>query len=550
MIEANEFSDTQAIDDPCLPCDEGNLFFADMTQETQNRLQFSASVNGKATPVLPVMEQYKLERSAPQTINELRFSIGNQSHTVIPDLAEYQVGEPEELKVGLAVETEEIGSLPPAPFYPRGALAAAQYAKWRFMNEGEIGALRETSLSDWVALDQAHHDMGFQPHFGENPLFHTSDLIRYSGELDRRLNNVLNKNQLSPRAAAILTERTERYRAIVQNEINRRENGKGEGVFAIALAENCPASGMPDGNYSLTQVTPEQEVSLAACISMAFEVAWVEYLEQVRAPENLNTSFRTAQQAGFQGAAAAAVTVEALGAKFIADLNASYIASRSSRTVNRLLERPPTLREWAAMLRGFWREIVNSNFEIRISPRGKKTVIFSGKATLRAHLTRARYAGDELRVIDYAVKGQAPSWRGAAAAALRGGVNRAFIAVGGIIEIKAWLDSEKEDWADLIVRLGLVIVTAVITAIVSVLIVASAPVAMTGLALALAIAGVSILVGMFVAFVFEFFRIREGLAGLLRFTGRYLISALKTVWGWIRSAWTSANANQATVTAP
>ncbi len=521
-----------------------------MTPEVQNRLQFSASVNGKQTPVLPVMEEYRRQNTAEGTTNELRFSIQGQSNTVIRDLAEYQVSAPEQLKAGLAIETDEIESLPPAQVYPRGALAAAQYTKWRFMSEGEVGALRETSPDDWMAMYQAHGDMGFQSHFDENPLFHTSDLIRYSGDLDRRLNNVLSRSQLSPRAAGILTERTERYRAIVQDEISRRDQGRGEGVFAIALAENCPASGMPDGSYSLTQVTADQEVSLAACISMAFEVAWGDYLEQVRAPKNVEASRNAAQQTALHGLTAAAVSTSALSAQFLADLNKSFLQTRSRRTAQHLLATQPTFREWAAMLRGFWREIVNNNFEIRTSPNGTKTIIFSGKASLCAHLTRARYTGEQMRVIDYAAQGSAPSWRGAGAAALRGGVNRAFIAVGGIIEIKTWLESETEDWVDLMARLGMVIVTSVITAIVSVLIVASAPIVMTGLTLALTIAGVSILVGVVIAFVFEFFRIRQGLAGLLRFSGRLLISALEAVWGWVRSVWVSATAGQTTEMVP
>lgn len=44
------------------------------------------------------------------------------------------------------------------------------------------------------------------------------------------------------------------------------------------------------------------------------------------------------------------------------------------------------------------------------------------------------------------------------------------------------------------------------------------------------------------AFVIEFFHIREALAGLIRFAGRVLLEALRAVWGLVRSAWSSARA--------
>lgn len=148
------FSETSDVDQDYLPCQQGNLFFADMSAETQGRLQFSASVNGKATPVLPVMSQYCLPNSAPGTVQELRFSVQGQSQTVIPDLAEFSIRRPEDLKLGLAVETEPVEELPPAPFHPRGSLAAAGFAKWIFLNEGEIGALRQSNPREWVDIDK------------------------------------------------------------------------------------------------------------------------------------------------------------------------------------------------------------------------------------------------------------------------------------------------------------------------------------------------------------------------------------------------------------
>lgn len=44
------------------------------------------------------------------------------------------------------------------------------------------------------------------------------------------------------------------------------------------------------------------------------------------------------------------------------------------------------------------------------------------------------------------------------------------------------------------------------------------------------------------AFVIEFFHIREALAGLIRFARRVPLEALRAVWGLVRSAWSSARA--------
>lgn len=48
------FSDQINADQDCLTCQQGNLFLADMSTETQGKLQFSGIVNGKETQTLPV----------------------------------------------------------------------------------------------------------------------------------------------------------------------------------------------------------------------------------------------------------------------------------------------------------------------------------------------------------------------------------------------------------------------------------------------------------------------------------------------------------------
>ena len=74
-------------------------------------------------------------------------------------------------------------------------------------------------------------------------------MICYPREIDRRLTNTPDRLKLSPQSKKILTERAECYRPIVEEEIRLRDIERGEGAFAIALPNSCPAAEMSDGGY-------------------------------------------------------------------------------------------------------------------------------------------------------------------------------------------------------------------------------------------------------------------------------------------------------------
>ena len=317
-----------------------------------------------------------------------------------------------------------------------------------------------------MKLDAAFGDMGFQPHFDEHPLFTTSDIIRYRGVLGNRLRNTLGSHDLSPESEAHLRDLTERYRTILERETARRDNEKNEGIYVFALQEACAAASMSDGHYSPDQLTPEQEASLTACIAKVVKVSWADYLEAMLAPDNVGDAVDSVTDSAVVGAVSSATAVAEISGKFILDLNAAYFETLTPRRARRLAAHPPTASQWVGILRMFWLEIKSAKFEIKTNPQGAKTVVFPGKASLRSYLTKQRYgySKDKFAVLD-AVNSR-PTMGEAGRNALKGGANRFFIVVAGVMEVNAWLESEEEDWYDLIARLGLVLLAAVLTAMV------------------------------------------------------------------------------------
>lgn len=90
--------------------------------------------------------------------------------------------------------------------------------------------------------------------------------------------------------------------------------------------------------------------------------------------------------------------------------------------------------------------------------------------------------------------------------------------------------------------MGLLVISTVVGAIAAVLLALLFAASATAVFFSLVVAGLSILVGALLAFVIEFFHIREALAGLIRFAGRVLLEALRAVWDHVRSAWSWARA--------
>ncbi|MCG7625993.1 hypothetical protein [Epibacterium sp. Ofav1-8] len=520
-----EFSTTLEADQDCATCQEGHLFLADMTAEAQGALQFSASINGQQTPVLPLQQEYLLNSTAT---GALQYNLGGESLTVIPDLTEYNLRLPEQVKGAIAAPEDPMPERAPAVLYPRGMNSARAFSPNRFMFTDEMRQIAAEDPDAWLEMEHARQTMGFEYSLRDR-FSSTSDLIRHLGGLDSRLQQALDTSRLSARGERYLRRMTTRYRSILQAEIARREQPRGEGVFAIALKTGCIAAQLPDGPMTLDALDPAEGTSLGECLAEAFNVSWEDYLEEIKDEENLEAAAGSAGQAmKLEAVKGAATAANDLG-RFTQDLRMAFMASVSQRRARRWLSSPPTFSQWVHMHRVFLREIMSTDFEIK-TWQGQKTVRFAGKASLRAYLTKARYSKDSFRVLDAVSRGQPPSLARSIKGAFTGAINRVFIVVAGVLEIKAWLESEKEDWADLIARLTTVVISTVVVTILTVALTASfvlgAPVILAGLA----VGTVSVIVAFGTIAAMEFLKLREKMANFIRFMGRMLFNALAHMW--------------------
>lgn len=521
------FSDQVEADQDCLPCQQGNLFLADMSAETQAKLQFSGTVNSKDTETLPVRQVFQLDNSAQGTVNRLEFHVGNETMTVIPDLGEFPVSLPEELKSAIGIPDEAPPEIAAVPYHPRGSEALSAYSTYAFSNSPDVRALAATDRAEYFKLSSAFDSMNFAYNFTDFPILHTSELIREIGGVDNRLNMTISGHQLAGRSREILSQKTARYRSILESELARREQPKGDGIFIIALKEGCLAANMPNGPGRKEDLTPAQEVSLADCLAEAFEVDWDAYVESGRMNE---TVFSAAGPGVLQTGASWGSD---LGSAAV-ELTQAFNASIGKRTARRHLRFPPSFEEWVRMHRVFLNEILSTDYEIK-ERQGRKHVVFSGKATLRAHLTRSAYPVEGFRVIDTVARGVKRGLWTTVKGAFTGGINRIFLAFACFVEVKAWIDSEKEDWANLASRLTIIVVSTVLAAFIAVLLVGGFVTALPFIVGGLIIAGVTFVLSVSIAIAVDFYQLKDKLANIIRFIGQALFNSLADLWSDIMS---------------
>jgi len=511
------FSDKIEADQDCLPCQHGNLFLWDMSAEMQSRLRFSGAVNGKTTETLPVGRVFQLENSADRTINQLDFSLGGETMTVIPDLSDYPVTAPEDLKCAIAVPDELPPEREPEYYYPNGSGALAAFRTQAFNSASDVQALRRSDPTEYAKLMSAFDRMNFSYNISDHPILHTSELIREIGSVQPRLKMRLRDHDLSARAQDILARRARRYQSILEAEPARREQPKGEGLFVIALKDGSPAAAMSDGPKKKDDLTPAEEVSIGDSLAEAIKVNRDAIIEAHTDTEDLADTVKSTAITG--AVQTGAIWSSELGT-FAADLNDAYLASISGRTARRYLTHMPSFKDWVRIHREFLREILSTDFEIK-TWRGKKHIIFSGKATLRAHPTKKRYPKEGFRVIDAVSRNVQRSPWVAVKDAFTGGINRFFIALACVIEIKDWLKSEQEDWANLVSRLTIVAITTSVIAFVVVLVVGSmaAVASLPFIVGTIILAGVSFAASVGAAVVIDLFSIKYKLADFIRFAG-------------------------------
>ncbi|MEL6888267.1 MAG: hypothetical protein AAFO86_06120 [Pseudomonadota bacterium] len=167
----NDFSTTQAADDDCLVCQQGNLFFVG-NPANQSLPPFRGFVGPLSTPNLPMGEIETLINTAPDTPNQVQLQVGPRRQTLLrgpDDFGQCVAPEQLQVRIGIAAMPAESPVAPADHFTPDPALVArssgegadmvpvGRYSSARLPGQmGLIAAGSETNALDALAEATAH----------------------------------------------------------------------------------------------------------------------------------------------------------------------------------------------------------------------------------------------------------------------------------------------------------------------------------------------------------------------------------------------------------
>ncbi|WP_341486060.1 hypothetical protein [Thioclava sp. GXIMD4215] len=83
-----DFSSTNEIDNPCLPCQQGNIFLADYDSAARAP-NLTGTVDGRSTPVLQTGEAYTLLNTPEGTANKLLIEVDGTTTEVIANIKDF-----------------------------------------------------------------------------------------------------------------------------------------------------------------------------------------------------------------------------------------------------------------------------------------------------------------------------------------------------------------------------------------------------------------------------------------------------------------------------
>lgn len=534
----NDFSSDSEVEQDVLTCQQGNLFLADMSDAMINELNPTGHVNGDASPCLPSGEIYQLTNTVEGSRNTLQFTIKGRTIDLVRDIQQYHIASPDQVKAALSVEEGEAPDSVQPMFRPSGAAGLNAFSEYNLMNSPYMRQLQRENGAEWVEMMGAYQDMEFRSHFGRHPLALTSDLIRYAADANRRLQQVLNTRgaAFSDASRQHLEQLTSRFVGLVHEEVIRRENPGEEGLYCFGLDGGAEAFDV--GSYRIDDVPETMMALLGECISKGLYVKWDEYAEVTFTEEAFRGATESAGIAGALNAGQFAVDAPNKALDLAIQTGETFRDTRYGRQASRLANRSYSVSQWAQMRIQLFRDIVRSDFEITTSHNGQKVIMLKGDPRLRVYLHRRHYPAKSFHILDSVTR---TNGRGrilsAGKQAFTGTVAKIFIVFAGVIEFWAWMESDEETIADLIARLGLVILMVALTAIISTAIVSSAlimaGVSIVGISFTIAVGAVSIIVGALVTLAIEISRLRHGLAAVIRFIGSILVNMLGSIWSFV-----------------
>ena len=335
-----EFSNTQEYDDPCLACEDGNLFHLDMTQEMADKLQVRGFVNSKNTPTLPANETYTLINSANETTGKCMLEVGGEKVTIFENIGDFgSVATPSDMR-----------------FY--------------------LGA-RSTSPESYK---------GYGSEYSIQNTAQTSD-----------------------------------------EEI----------IFTLKIP---PELSLPVGDVNLESLSPAKERQFSSVLGIMFDVDFD------RIDKFLESWYFKAAQEGIPGLIGGGIALQGSYEDLFPDQlrNNPQVMQRLRKDFLHLLFRTKVGKVFMA--------------------NGERMISFRGLARHAKFLNGTYFPASSLRFLNLDVKGTATAtiWD-ETKGAFKGGLTRIVIFIGAGIEFYQWMREETEDFADLIGRIGKLVLTAAIT---------------------------------------------------------------------------------------
>ncbi|NHM20957.1 hypothetical protein [Tritonibacter mobilis] len=218
-----------------------------------------------------------------------------------------------------------------------------------------------------------------------------------------------------------------------------RAGGNGEGLFVIGLQ----FSTMPDGEFYVDNLAPDQTIALFEELGRAFGV-------DISDVHSVYTSL---------GGAIGQEIVKQAATFEVSFRNLAELQNMSLNAADQLRLR-----------RIFLKELLSSGIGKIFRHRGQTLLSFKGPAGRRIFMQRTAFPANSIAVLDANViaGNRAAALRTAAGSPFRGS-GGVFLVLGGVLELMVWLDKPDGERfiGDLFVAWGIMVATAVVSAIVA-----------------------------------------------------------------------------------
>lgn len=313
---------------------------------------------------------------------------------------------------------------------------------------------------------------------------------------------ILMLEQLIASPTTVSTMRPQ-YQRRLEELRNRERYENREAVFVLAIQS---AGVLPQGRFELDTMPVEQQYALAEALAPAFGINW----------HDVNSFYN-----GFGASVMSSALEQVIGLE-------ETMRGMAPRSVD---FSQLSLRQQAALRMTFLREIIATPFGQIKMVRGQEVVTFRGNNRLRQFIRRSYYPAGSVAAMDIGVSsGQTSALRSAAGGVFRG-IGGKLLFIGGILQVADYLsqDANKRYISDLFVDLGLMIATAVVSAVIATALILATSLVAGTVAFGLAVAGTAILVAGAIGWVLGATGATDGMKAIARRFAPALVSITNDV---------------------